>query len=56
MAHPLGVYVAVFCGASSTLALARANAHDVPISRVAIESDNSIESIPPLARAVLSGD
>ena len=58
MANPLGICVAVFWGVSSTVVLAQANAHvhDVPISKVAIESDSSIESIPPLAQAVLSGD
>lgn len=55
MARPLGIYVAVFCGVSSSVALAWAT-HDVPISKVAIEFDSSIEYIPPLARAVLSGD
>ena len=56
MANPIRIFVAVFLSVASTAALAQATSRDVTISKVAIESDSSIESIPSLARAVLSGD
>ena len=56
MANPIRIFVAVFLSVASTAALAQATSRDVTISKVAIETDSSIESIPSLARAVLSGD